>query len=226
MQYSNTFVQYTKSLALSRHAPLSAEEERELFLLYKSGGEKAEEAFQKLVNTNLRLVVFILNRDFLLPEDVDIMDVVQEGNLGLIEGIKRFNSDKYNCRVNSYCAYWIYFFISRSLGKSQRSRLVFSTYDNMEEDIKEIVLKDSNSDKSNDSVDYDLMKKVKCCFNYLSIKEQKILEDYYGLSIQGNSRTLQEIGSMLHINLERVRQLKESAIKKIQDKINFERRYE
>lgn len=219
MRYTNTFVQYTKSLSSSKHASLTVEEERQLFLLYKSKGEKSDEAFQKLVNSNLRLVIFILNRDFLLPEGVDVMDIVQEGNLGLIEGIKRFNSDDYNCRVNSYCAYWIYFFISRALGKSQKSRNMFSTYDDMEADIKEIVLKDLSVGDFKHSQESDLVEKVKICFNSLSIKEQKILDDYYGLSFPYNPKTLQEIGSMLHINLERVRQLKDCAVKKIKDKI-------
>lgn len=222
MQYSNTFVQYTKSLSSKKYASLSIEEERRLFLLYRSGSEESVDAFQRLVNSNLRLVIFILKRDFLLPDDVDIMDAVQEGNLGLIEGIKRFNSDEYSCRVNSYCAYWIYFYISRLLGKSQKSRTVFFTYDDLEGDVKEIVLKDI-SETNRSTIDYEMIRKVKCGFSCLSSKEQKILEDYFGLSFPNTPKTLQEIGSMLHINLERVRQLKEVAIQKIQEKINNER---
>ena len=61
----------------------------------------------------------------------------------------------------------------------------------------------------NQSLKYE----ITCVLNTLSQKEQKVLVNYYGLN--GNSKTLIEIGQKMNITKERVRQIKEKAIRKL-----------
>jgi RNA polymerase primary sigma factor len=62
-------------------------------------------------------------------------------------------------------------------------------------------------------VDEDMKKELYCCLDQLDEREKKIIEDYYGFS--GYCRTLQDIGDDYGLTKERVRQIKETAIRKI-----------
>jgi RNA polymerase primary sigma factor len=77
--------------------------EEELKLAYQS--QKGDtEALRKLVESNLRFVVKIA-RNFQRP-GISILDLINEGNIGLIEGVRRFDPDK-NVRLLSYAVWWI-----------------------------------------------------------------------------------------------------------------------
>jgi RNA polymerase primary sigma factor len=62
-------------------------------------------------------------------------------------------------------------------------------------------------------VDEDMKKELYSCLDQLDEREKKIIEDYYGFS--GYCRTLQDIGNDYGLTKERVRQIKETAIRKI-----------
>ena len=62
-------------------------------------------------------------------------------------------------------------------------------------------------------VEGDLKKDLYSCLSQLDERERKIIEDYYGFS--GYTRTLQDIGNDYGLTKERVRQIKETAIRKI-----------
>jgi len=213
MQYTNTFLRYSKELASPKYSPITQEKERELFVLYKQGSESA---FQKIINSNLRFVPFLINKDFKIPEDVDIMDVIQEGNLGLLEGVRRFNYIKYDCRIYSYCSYWIYFYINIFLNIVQKRRLIFFSYDDVEENQRDNISIGGKAERLGE----EICKSISTfSFKGLQERERMILIAYFGLSFPFAPKTLQEIGSMLHINLERVRQLKDRAVNKVKNKI-------
>lgn len=97
--YSDEFTQYLRSI--SKYPLLTAEEEKELAVRSKTG-DKA--AFDKLVNSNLRLVVSLFRRYRLTS--VDPLDLVQAGNVGLIEAAKHFNPSV-GCRFSTYAFPWI-----------------------------------------------------------------------------------------------------------------------
>ena len=74
-------------LEVSRYEPLSAEEEHRLALLYREEGNP--QAAYRLVTSNLRLVVKIAmtyHRFY-----ANVLDLIQEGNIGLMEAVKRFD---------------------------------------------------------------------------------------------------------------------------------------
>lgn len=89
---------------------LSREEEHALAVLYKEQGDK--QAGYKLVMANLRLVV-IVAREY-QRQAQNILDLVQEGNIGLLEAIKKY--DPYQgIRFPSYAIYWIRAYMLRYL---------------------------------------------------------------------------------------------------------------
>jgi RNA polymerase primary sigma factor len=94
---------------------LNAEEECELSIRIQSGDEAAR---SKLIESNLRLVIKIA-RAF-SNFDVPLIDLIQEGNLGLIKAAERFDHRK-NVRFSTYASWWIKQAVTRSLVNSRRT---------------------------------------------------------------------------------------------------------
>jgi RNA polymerase sigma-32 factor len=87
---------------LRKHAPISREEEHELAVRWVEEGDV--EAAKRLVLANLRLVVKIAME--YRRAWTNVLDLIQEGNLGLLQAVQRF--DPYQgVKVSSYAAYWI-----------------------------------------------------------------------------------------------------------------------
>lgn len=109
---------------------LSKEEERRLALIYYKKGDK--DAAYKLIVSNLRLVIKIA-MEFYKTWMKNLSDIVQEGNIGLIEALKRYNPYK-NVRFSSYASFWIKAYIIKfimdnysiiRIGKTQAQRKLF-----------------------------------------------------------------------------------------------------
>ncbi|MFP4562857.1 MAG: RNA polymerase sigma factor RpoD/SigA [Spirochaetia bacterium] len=94
---------------------LSFEEEQELSKQIQKGNELAQ---QKLIEANLRLVVKIAKS--YMTGAVQLLDLIQEGNLGLIKAAEKFDYRK-NVRFSTYAAWWIKQAIVRSLSNKKRS---------------------------------------------------------------------------------------------------------
>ncbi len=94
---------------------LSFEEELDLSRRIMKGDELARE---KLIKANLRLVVKIA-KAYAAP-DVSFLDIVQEGNLGLIKAAGKYDYRK-NVRFSTYAAWWIKQSIVRALSNKRRS---------------------------------------------------------------------------------------------------------
>lgn len=104
---------YLKSIG--NHPRLSFEEEKELSVKALAGDKTA---INKLVESNLLLVVSIAKRynGCGLP----LLDLIQEGNLGLITAAKKYDGTK-GFRFSTYATYWIRQAISRALGEHGRT---------------------------------------------------------------------------------------------------------
>lgn len=90
--------------SLQSRPTLSHEAMVELFKQYEEGGEQAFVARQKLVEGNLRLVIAIakLYKFYKVP----LEDLVQEGNIGLMKAVERFDY-KRGFRFSTYASWWI-----------------------------------------------------------------------------------------------------------------------
>ena len=82
---------------------LSPEEEKELAIKYKEAGD--EQAAYKLVTANLRLVVKI-SLEYQRQWMLNLMDLIQEGNLGLMQAVKKFDPYR-GAKISSYASFWI-----------------------------------------------------------------------------------------------------------------------
>ena len=114
---------------IRRYPLLTREEEHELAVQYKQFGDI--EAAYRLVKSNLRLVVMIAReyeRAFR-----NLLDLVQEGNIGLMESLKNFDPYR-GVRFPSYAVWWIRAYIIRylmnnwrmvKLGTTQAQRRLF-----------------------------------------------------------------------------------------------------
>ena len=89
---------------------LSKEEEIELFKQYKKGDKAAKE---KIINANLRLVISVANTYFRRPYcKCELLDLIQEGNDGLIYAVDKFDYKKGN-KFSTYAIHWIRQHITR-----------------------------------------------------------------------------------------------------------------
>jgi len=94
---------------------LSASEERELARLKDLGDEEAK---RRLIESNLRLVMSI-TRNY-TRADVPLLDLIQEGNMGLIRAIEKFDY-RLGYRLSTYATWWIRQAISRALSDQGRT---------------------------------------------------------------------------------------------------------
>ena len=101
-------------------ALLTTEEESELARKMKEGGAESTAALRQLAQSNLRLVVQIARRYRGLG--LSFIDLIQEGNVGLIEGIKRFDPER-GTRLSTCVHWWIRSYIQTALGNTSRAVL-------------------------------------------------------------------------------------------------------
>jgi len=114
---------------LSRYPFLTPKEERELALKFRETGDR--EAARKLVTSHLRLVVKIASE--YRTAYGNLLDLIQEGNLGLMRAVKNFDPDK-GARLSHYAGWWIRSFILKhildnfrliKIGTTQAQRRIF-----------------------------------------------------------------------------------------------------
>src|SRR5215210_9253543 len=118
---------------------LTAEDERELSRIIETGREAAEllangkrsadlkakvaaaaDAKDRFIRSNLRLVVSIARR-YPLPQGMDLLDLIQEGNLGLEHAVDKFDWRR-GFKFSTYATFWIRQAIGRAL--DQKASLV------------------------------------------------------------------------------------------------------
>lgn len=108
---TNTIERYLAEI--SNNPILSRGEEYELATKYKDKGDL--ESAKQLIRANLRFVVKIANE--YKNYNINLMDVIQEGNLGLMQAVKRFDPTR-GYRLISYAVWWIRAYIQNYIVKS------------------------------------------------------------------------------------------------------------
>ncbi|MFH1411792.1 MAG: sigma-70 family RNA polymerase sigma factor [Candidatus Omnitrophota bacterium] len=94
---------------------LSPEEEKELAGKVKRGNKRAR---QKMIKSNLRLVINIAKKYSYLG--VPMLDLIEEGNLGLMKAVSKYDPDK-GYRFSTYAAWWIKQFITRAVANQGKT---------------------------------------------------------------------------------------------------------
>ena len=100
---------------ISRIPLLSREEEQVLSARVRAGDTQAK---QRMVEANLRLVVQIARR--YLNRGLPLPDLIEEGNLGLIRAVEKFDPDR-GTRFSTYATWWIRQAVVRALANQART---------------------------------------------------------------------------------------------------------
>lgn len=93
------------------------DEAKELELAQRISQGDAE-ARQELCNANLRLVISIAKRH--MGRGLSFMDLIQEGNIGLLKAVDKFDTSK-GCRFSTHASWWIQQAISRAISNTGRT---------------------------------------------------------------------------------------------------------
>jgi len=100
---------------IQRTPLLTADAEKELAQRIETGDKAAR---NKMIESNLRLVVKIAKR--YINRGLPFLDLIEEGNLGLIKAVERFSLTK-ECRFSTYATWWIRQAIDRALVNQSRT---------------------------------------------------------------------------------------------------------
>lgn len=259
---------------ISKYKLLSSEEEIELAKKIANGDEEAKRLF---IKSNLRLVVSIAKR--YTNTGAQLQDLIQEGNIGLIEAVDRFDYTL-GYKFSTYAIWWIKQTIRHFLAKHMRNisvaynindkitkikkyQIEFYIKNGREASIKELSehfsvsekrieeiivfaqdtvsldqnIKDNESITLGDSVtdnnsispeDYAFHEKLKddieILLSILNERERQIIIRRFGLD-GNNSSTLAEIGKEYNLTRERIRQIENSALKKLYKDANDKKLY-
>jgi RNA polymerase primary sigma factor len=192
--------------SLRNYKKLSREEERELAIKIQEGDNNA---LNKLVEHNLRFVVKVAKgyRD----RGVSFADLISEGNLGLIHAAKKFDPNK-DIKFVSYAVWWIRCYINdfiteHTINNKEISTDSYTNYQYHEDFINEKFEENLNNLNDRNSTIADLI----IC---LKDRERDIIQMSFGLNGE-KEMTLDEISKVTDLSMERVRQIKDTAIMKL-----------
>lgn len=203
---------------IKKYKPLSKSEEKKLFKRYKFENDLS--ARDKLVTSNLKFVVDIAK--LYKGRGLPFADLVSEGNLGLMKAIDKFEYEK-DFKLISYGVWWIKAYIQDAINKK---KMISS--DDLPSDTDKPIDEDGD-DKSNEMItDIKFIEEenesnnenvviIDELLGILNKRETDIIKSYFGIG--GDALTLDEIGLKYRLTKERVRQIKESAMRKLRSNI-------
>lgn len=199
--------------------PLSKEEELDLARLNMLGDKEARD---KLIEHNLRLVVFLAKK--YENTGFDLEDLVSIGTVGLIKGIDTYKVDK-NIKLATYVSRCVSNEILMFLRKNKRKRSEVSLEDTLNYDAEgnslslEDVLGTDEDIVSNEffrKVDKGLLEEE---LNKLNGREKLIMSLRYGLN-NGDEYTQKEVADYLGISQSYISRIEKKIISKIKEVVD------
>lgn len=248
--------QYIKDI---RKIPIiSHERQEEIFKQLNDSSLSKQEKnnlYNELIIGNLRFVISVAK--MYQNQGLDIMDLISEGNIGLIKAAEKFNPTS-GLKFISYAVWWIRQSIMASLNENARTIRIPSNLvqEAQKQKKKEEILEEDNflfqeeanvpsnnlpycvglfneineegdtlidiiPNKNADSPEQilnsneEIKKKVQLMLNILDERERTIIIKYFGLT--GVESNLEDLGEEFGCTKERIRQLKDKAIKKLRN---------
>jgi RNA polymerase primary sigma factor len=251
---------------VSRHELLTPEQEIALGRLARKGDE---DAIQKLVRANLRFVISVAKK--YQNRGVSLIDLIQEGNVGLVTAAKKFDVDQ-GVKFISYAVWWIRQAILAALANQGRAvrvplnrasdlarifrererlkqelgrdptvnevadaailtpevvtylqtlnaaeiRLDAPIGDSEDSQLVERFMFDEADRPEEEVEDRLLTEHIERALDTLTPRDARVVRLYFGLD-GGREHTLEEIGNMLGVTRERVRQLRDRALKRLRE---------
>ena len=205
---------------ISKFKTLSAEKELSLWKRYKNDNDI--KARDELINSNLKFVASIAKQ--YQGRGLSYSDLIAEGNIGLLKAFEKFDYSR-GYKTISYSVWWIRQTIldaltNRNLLKGDEIPTCAEKQIETEEDLIQMI---NAKDAFDDYIESSTPAEVKfleeknvseLLLNCLDYRERYIITNYFGLD-DIDALTLEEIGAKLSLTKERVRQIKEKALKKL-----------
>ena len=203
-------------------APLEAQEEAKM-LENLEGGEHQEEARKRLIEHNLRLVVYIAKK--FDNTGVGVEDLISIGTIGLIKAINTFNTGK-NIKLATYASRCIENEILMYLSRNSKTKMEVSIDEplNVDWDGNELLLsdilgtdEDVISRRLEDEVEISLLSKA---IRKLSPREQTIIRLRFGLGKENAAeKTQKEVADLLGISQSYISRLEKRIMKRLKKEI-------
>ena len=194
--------------------PLSKEEEVKYVELAM---QNDEEARNKLIEHNLRLVVFLAKK--YENTNIDLEDLVSIGTIGLIKGVNTYKLDK-NIKLATYASRCIDNEILMYLRKTKKKRTEISFEDSLSFDAEgnELHLEDvlgTDSDIVTKGLEDETNKELlKSEIDKLNDRDREIIELRYGLNGK-EELTQKEVADLLGISQSYISRIEKKVIKKL-----------
>ncbi len=197
-------------------APLTNDEEAEIIALL--GTDKDEMAKSKLIERNLRLVVYIARK--FENTGINVEDLISIGSIGLIKAINTFKCDK-NIKLATYATRCIENEILMYLRRNTKTKTEISIDEplNVDWEGNELLLSDILgtdvdiiSKNLEEEIDRELLKKA---INKLDKRERIIIELRYGIFSDGIEKTQKEVADMLGISQSYISRLEKRIISRL-----------
>jgi RNA polymerase primary sigma factor len=229
----------------------------------------ADDARRQLIQANLRLVVSVAKK--YIGSSMSFMDLVQEGNIGLMRAVEKFDYKRGN-RFSTYATWWIRQAVTRAIAEQSRlirlpvhlsesithlRRAIYNLEQQLEREptpeeiaqalgmslrkVKRLLrastqpisleqplnndregrigelLADENQDTPIEvAAQHMLQQELSEVLNDLPERERTVLMMRYGL-LDGQRRTLEEVGVAFGITRERTRQIESEALRRLRD---------
>lgn len=208
------FVKYRAAQLWAVHAPGWRDEA--VLLQFRCLMDEADVIRNYIVNANTRLVVSIARK--FQGGAFELDELISTGNLVLIKAVERFNYSL-GFRFSTYATHSIRRELYRQTRKASLLRKAETATEN--DILLESVAAAPDSDRYAEQ-QHQLRDLSRLMQKILSDRELQILASRYGLNDEGQGRTLREVGQLLGISKERVRQLQMRAIQRLQQFVTAE----
>lgn len=211
---------------IGRGQLLSEDEERRLSERIHKGDERA---LSRLVEANLRFVVAVAKR--YQGKGLAMEDLVSEGNLGMMKAARKFDAGR-GVRFVNYAAAFVRQQIERALTAESAERRVESRRDGETRSVDAplgsktgvsllSVLVDGNSPLADERVyNSSVEQAVEYALRTLCERDSQVVNAWFGIGQE--SLTMAEIADDMHLKRERVRQIRDHAVRQL--KRAFKRR--
>lgn len=213
--FERSSIDYFKEI--NNLSPLSRDEEYSLWEQYKKNNDLS--ARDKIIKSNLKFVATVAKP--YIGMGLSYSDLIAEGNIGLIKALDKFDHEK-GFKTISYSVWWIRQTILEALKKRNllKGDELIPTNNTDEENNIDSDEEETESENFVELFNFENINKfddssvIKNLMEVLTEREKTVISCYFGLD-SSDEMTLEEIGTKMGLTKERIRQIKECALKKL-----------